>query len=156
WLKALADNDVPFTAPVSLIRGQSVALEMIEKEGLETIWARVAKLAAATRAAFTAMGLKLISQSPSDSVTGVFYPAGIEDSKFRGALRDKYGLHTAGGQDGRGAKWKTSILRVSHMGYVDAGDTLAFLSAVETELIAAGQQIEPGAALSAAAKVLAS
>lgn len=156
WLKSLADNDLPFTAPVSLIRGQSVALEMIEKEGLETIWARVAKLAAASRAAFGALGLKLISQSPSDSVTGVFYPAGIEDSKFRGALRDKYGLHTAGGQDGRGAKWKTSILRVSHMGYVDAGDTLAFLSAVETELIAAGQKIDPGTALAAAAKILAS
>ncbi|MCC7145044.1 MAG: alanine--glyoxylate aminotransferase family protein [Phycisphaeraceae bacterium] len=155
WVKAMADNDLPFTAPVSLIRGQNVALELIEKEGLETIWGRVAKLATASRAAFAAMGLKLISASPSDSVTGVFYPAGVEDSKFRGALRDKYGLHVAGGQDGRGAKWKTSILRISHMGYVDAGDTLAVLAAIEAELRTLGQKIDPGCALAAAAKVLA-
>lgn len=154
WLKSYEKNDVPFTPPISLVRGQRVALEMIEQQGLENIWARTAKLAAATRAALAAMGLKLISESPSDSVTGAFYPAGIEDSKFRGAVRDKHGVHIAGGQDGRGANWKSSIFRINHMGYVDAGDTLAALAAIEAELIASGQKITAGSAVSAAAKAL--
>lgn len=153
WLKSWHEKDVPFTPPVSLVRGQRLALEMIEAQGLENVWARTARLAAGTRAAFQAMGLRLIATSPSDSVTGAFYPPGVEDSKFRAALRDKFGVHVAGGQDGRGAKWKGKIFRVSHMGYVDAGDTLAALSAIESELIELGQKIKPGTAVAAAAAV---
>lgn len=44
WLKSHADNDVPFTPPVSLIRGQRVALQMVEDEGLENVHARTASL----------------------------------------------------------------------------------------------------------------
>lgn len=155
WLKSWQKNDVPFTPPVSLIRGQRVALEMIEAEGLENVWARSAALAKASRAAFTAMGLKLISKSPSDSVTGAFYPQGIEDKKLRGATRDKHGVHIAGGQDGRGASWATSIFRISNMGYVDAGDTLAALHAIETEMIGFGHKVKPGTAVAAAGEVFA-
>ncbi len=134
WLKSWQKNDVPFTPPVSLIRGQRVALQLIEQEGLENVWARTRRFAEATRAAFTAMGLKLISKSPSDSVTGAFYPEGVDDSKFRAALRDRHGIHIAGGQDGRGASWKGKIFRISHMGYVTAEDTLEGIKAIETEL----------------------
>ena len=154
WLASWEKNDVPFTPPVSLIRGQKVALEMVKSQGLETVWERTALLAKATRAAFTAMGLKLISASPSDSVTGAYYPDGVDDSSFRAAVRDRHGIHIAGGQNGRGAKWKGKIFRVSHMGYVDAGDTLAGLEAIEAELIAAGASIEPGSGVTVALSVL--
>lgn len=154
WLKGHLKGDVPFTPPVSLIRGQRVALQMMEKEGLDKIWDRSAKLAAATRAAFTAIGLQLISKSPTDSVTGAFYPAGVDDSKFRAAVRDNHGIHIAGGQDGRGASWSGKIFRVSHMGYVDGADTLAGLAAIEAELIKCGQPIKPGTALSTASPML--
>ena len=143
WLKAHAEQDVPFTPPVSLIRAQKVALDLIQAVGLEGTIARTRRLAVATRAALQALQLKLISTSPSDSVTGAFYPEGVDDSKFRGALRDKHGVHIAGGQDGRGAKWKISIFRLSHMGYVDAGDTAAALSAIEHELLALGKLATP-------------
>jgi aspartate aminotransferase-like enzyme len=155
WLKSWKKNDVPFTPPVSLIRGQRVALEMIENEGLENVWARSAKLAEASRAGFTAMGLELISKSPSDSVTGAFYPEGIEDKKFRGGTRDNHSVHIAGGQDGRGASWAAKIFRISNMGYVDAGDILATMLAVETELSAQGFKVKPGTAVAAAGAVFA-
>ena len=153
WLASYQKNDVPFTPPVSLIRGQRVALEMIEQQGLDNVWTRTAVLAAASRAAFKAMDLKLISTSPSDSVSGAYYPDGVGDD-VRKALRDKHGIHIAGGQNGRGAEWKGKIFRISHMGYVDAGDTLATLAAIEAELMAAGADIKPGAALAAAAPLL--
>jgi len=134
WLKSWHDNDVPFTPPVSLIRGQRVALELIESEGLQNVHARTRKLAQMTRAAFKDMGLKLISDSPSDSVSGAYYPEGVDDSAFRGTLRDKHGIHIAGGQNGRGAKWQGKIFRISHMGYVDEQDTVAALQAIKAEL----------------------
>ena len=154
WLASWKKNDVPFTPPVSLIRGQRVALEMMEAQGLEHIQARTSGLATMTRAAFEAMGLRLISSSPSNSVTGAFYPDGVDDSSFRAVLRDRHRLQIAGGQNGRGADWKGKIFRLSHMGYVDAGDTLAALLAIETELRRIGAAIEPGTALTAAHKAL--
>jgi aspartate aminotransferase-like enzyme len=154
WLKGWQKNDPPFTPPVSLVRGQLVALRMIEGWGLEKVWARTRRLAEATRAALRAMGLTLISQSPSDSVTGAFYPQGLDDA-MRAKVRDRHAVHLAGGQDGRGAKWKTNIFRLNHMGYVDAGDTLAALMAIESEFIAAGVPIQRGAAVAAAVQSLA-
>ncbi len=154
WLASYRKNDVPFTPPVSLVRGQNKALELIEQQGIEAIWQRTASLAAGTRAAFEAMGLNLASTSPSDSVSGAYYPDGVDDSAFRKALRENHGVHIAGGQDGRGAKWKGEVFRISHMGYVDAGDTLATLAAVESELIAAGHKVDRGTALAAAAKIM--
>lgn len=150
WLKSWEKNDVPFTPPVSLIRGQKVACDLILGEGVDSVVARTTNLAKASRAAFQAMGLKLISTSPSDSVTGAFYPEGVDDSKFRAAVRDKHGVHIAGGQDGRGAKWKGKIFRISHMGFVDREDTIVGLNAIETELLAAGGiNVDKGTAVAA-------
>jgi len=154
WYKSFQKNDVPFTPPVSLVRGQRIALELIEAEGLENVWARASKLATASRTAFSAMGLKLCSQSPSDSVTGAFYPDGVDDKKFRASVRDNFGIHLAGGQSGRGAAWEGKVFRISHMGYVDAGDTLAGLAAIEAELRAAGHKVDPGTGVAAASKSL--
>ncbi len=152
WLKSHAKNDVPFTPPVALIRAQKVACGLILEQGLPAVHAKTKKLAKATLAAFQALGLKLISSSPSYSVSGAYYPEGVDDSAFRKALRETHGIHIAGGQDGRGAKWSGKIFRVSHMGFVDADDTRAALAAIETELrkAAAGQiKGEPGTAVKA-------
>ncbi|MFP4145730.1 MAG: pyridoxal-phosphate-dependent aminotransferase family protein [Phycisphaeraceae bacterium] len=150
WLASWEKNDVPFTPPVALIRGQKAACEMILEEGLENVWARTQSLARGSRAAFEAMGLELISASPSESVSGAYYPEGVDDGRFRATLRDKHGIHIAGGQNGRGAKWKGKIFRISHMGYVDRDDTIAGLQAIETELIAQGGiDVQPGTAVAA-------
>lgn len=150
WYKSWHDNDVPFTPPVSLIRGQKVACDLILNEGLESVRERTRKLARGTRAAYEAMGLKLISDSPSDSVSGAFYPEGVDDSAFRKALRENHNVHIAGGQSGRGASWSGKIFRISHMGYVDKEDTLAGLHAIETELRnAGGIDVQPGTAQAA-------
>ena len=147
WVKSWQKNDVPFTPPVSLIQGQKVALDLVFQATIQGTIDRTRKLAKGTRAALQAIGLKPISTSPSDSVTGFYYPDGVNDSAFRGALRDNHGIHIAGGQDGRGAKWKGKIFRLSHMGYVSEEDTRAALSAIETELNAAGYNVATGAAV---------
>ena len=87
-------------------------------------------------------------------MSGAVYPQGIEDRPFRSILRDVHGIHIAGGQDGRMAEWSGEIFRLSHMGYVNADDTLVALNAIEKELIERGCAIEKGSAQAVAGKHL--
>ena len=151
YRKSLADNDVPYTPAISLIRGLQVSLDMIHKIGVEKVWSRTAVLARAFREAMKAQGMTVFSKQPSDSVTGIMYPAGVEDKKFRNkVLRDKWGCSVAGGQDTLDGK----MFRVSHMGYVDPIDTIGLVAAVEYALAECGVKIEVGKGVAVAAKII--
>ncbi|MEI7835895.1 MAG: alanine--glyoxylate aminotransferase family protein [Planctomycetota bacterium] len=149
YRKALADNDLPYTAPVTLIRGLEVAVNMINAVGIEKVWSRCAVMARATRAAAEALGLKVFSRQPADSVTGIMYPPGVDDS-FRKALVKKYGCNVAVGQD----DLKGKCFRVSHLGYVDPLDTIGLIAAIEYTLLDMGVKINLGAGVTAAVQVL--
>lgn len=149
YRKSMAKDDTPYTGPVSLIRGLKVSVDAINEIGIETIWARTALLARATRAAAEALGMKVFSKQPSDSVTGVLFPEGVDDG-FRKKLEAKYGASVAGGQE----DLKGRIMRISHMGYVDPLDTLGLIAAIEYTLGDCGVDVEIGTGLAAAARVL--
>lgn len=149
YRKSMADSDTPYTPAVSLIRGLKVALDMIHEIGIEKVWGRTALLAKATREAAKALGMKLLSRQPSDSVTGILFPEGVGDD-FRKAVQKKYGCSVAGGQD----DYKGKMFRVSHMGYVDPLDTIGLIAAVEYTLADMSVKVEIGNGVTAAAKVL--
>jgi len=149
YRKSVAKDDTPYTGPVSLIRGLKVSVDAINAVGIETVWKRTALLAKATRTAAEALGLKVFSKQPSDSVTGLLFPEGVDDS-FRKALRAKYGCSVAGGQE----HLKGKMFRISHMGYVDPLDTVGLLAAVEYTLADLGADVEIGKGVAAAVKVL--
>lgn len=149
YRKSVAGNDTPYTPAITLIRGMQVALDMIGAIGIEKVWARTAFLGRAMRSAAEALGLKVFSQQPSDSVSGILYPAGVDD-KFRKLLQGKYGCSVAGGQE----HLKGKLFRVSHMGYVDPLDTIGLIAAIEYTLADLGADIPLGAGVTAAVKVL--
>lgn len=152
YLKSYNENDVPWTPAISLVRGLYVALTMIQTETLEKVWKNTAVFAAATRAAAIALNLGVFSKSPSDSVTGICYPAGFTDKEFRGALRKQINMNVAAGQGSMEGK----IFRVSHMGYVDQTDTLGVIAGIEIILRQQGyKNFEFGAGVAAAHKELA-
>ena len=152
YLKSYADNDVPWTPAVTLVRGLYVALQMIQAETIEGVWKRTSGLAAATRAAANALGLGVFSKQPSDSVTGINYPAGFTDKEFRGALRKQLNMNVAAGQGTMEGK----MFRISHMGYVDQADTLGVIHGIEIILRQQGYKgFEFGAGVAAAHKELA-
>ena len=64
---------------------------------------------------------------------------------------EEFGTRIAGGQ----AHLKVKIIRFSHMGYVDAFDVLAAVGALEMALARLGADVEFGAGVAAAQKVLA-
>ena len=149
--KMAKENDTPFTPAHLLIRGLVRALEILLEDGMETIWKRVAAMAAATRAAGEAVGLKVFSKSPSDSVTALCPPAGIAVKDIRNELEKRYGIESAGGQD----HLKGKIFRVGHMGYVDEMDTILAIAALEQVLHKLGHRFSLGAGLTAAQNIFA-
>jgi aspartate aminotransferase-like enzyme len=151
YLKSYNENDVPWTPAVTLVRGLFVALSMIQQEAIENVWRRTSAYAAATRAAAHALELGVFSKMPSDSVTGVNYPAGFMDKEFRGALRKQLNMNVAAGQGTMEGK----MFRISHMGYVDQADTLGVIHGVEIILRQQGYKFDFGAGVAAAHKELA-
>ena len=149
--KSALENDTPFTPAHLLVRGLCKALEILLEEGMEHVWKRVAAMAAATRAAGEAIGLKVFSKSPSDSVTAFCCPEGLKVPDIRKALQDRYGIQSAGGQD----QLKGKIFRLGHMGYVDEMDTVLAIAAMEQVLYKLGHKFSLGAGVTAAQKILA-
>lgn len=147
----LETNDTPYTPAHTLIRAMKVSLQKIRAEGIENIWARQARNAAAARAGFQALGLELFAACPADGLTVVKMPPNLDSTAVLGKLEKQYGLKLANGQD----NLKGKILRLAHMGHIDQFDILAALSGVELVLQEMGHPVEPGQAVAAAQKVLA-
>jgi aspartate aminotransferase-like enzyme len=146
-LKNLTRNQSAYTPAISLVAGLAESLRLIRREGLENILARHARLAKATRAAMTALGLQLYAPGAhSDAVTAVLAPPGIDGQKVVKILREKHSITIAGGQD----RAKGKIFRLAHMGYVDASDITAGIAAVELTLRELGYKFELGAGVKAA------
>lgn len=151
-LKKIKDNQTAYTSAVSLIIGLQESLKMIREEGLENVFKRHARLADATRAAVKALGLTLFATgAPSNAVTAIKAPDGIDGQKVVKTLREKHNITIAGGQ----AQAKGKIFRIAHLGYVDAYDIIVGISALEMALKELGCPVELGKGVKAAAEILA-
>ncbi len=151
-LKSQQKNQTAYTSAVSLVLGLQEVLGRVRQEGLETIFARNRRLSLATKAAVQAMGLTLYSKDyPSDVLTAVEAPAGVDGQKVVSELRNKYGIWIAGGQ----AQAKGKIFRIAHMGYINELEIMGTIGALEVVLTQLGYRVEPGAGLRAAQEVLA-
>lgn len=116
--KALADGDTPFTPAISLVVALGEALRRIEKEGLEKILKRSGALALYARERLGRMGLELFAKRPSNALTAVKVPAGIDGEKLVEWIRTKTGVSIAGGQ----GEMKSEVIRIAHMGFIRKKD----------------------------------
>ena len=106
------------------------AIRRIEREGLEKILKRTEALARYTRERLQTMGLELFAKKPSNGVTAVRVPAGVDGEKLLEFLRLKEGITLAGGQ----GEMRGEIFRIAHMGYIRKGDIDRALQALEKAL----------------------
>lgn len=153
YKKANAKDSTPFTPPVNLMYGLQASLQMMQREGLENIFARHERLTQATRAAIKALGLNLLAADDcaSTAATAVA-PSSVEAEQIRGIMRKKYDIALAGGQD----HLKGKIFRIGHLGFVSDRDILTAISCLEATLIELGyEDFASKAGVKAAAKVLA-
>ena len=151
YKKANLKESSPFTPPVNLMYGLQVSLQMMQREGLASIFARHQRLTNATRAAVKALGLKTFAADKvaSTAVTAVD-PAPVNAEDIRKIMSKKYGISLAGGQD----HLKGKIFRIGHLGFVSDRDMLTGIACLEATLTELGHQITPQAGVKAAAAEL--
>ncbi|MFN8641932.1 MAG: alanine--glyoxylate aminotransferase family protein [Candidatus Binatia bacterium] len=142
-----AKHTTAWTPAISLVVGLRESLTMLQEEGYPNVYARHARLAAATRAAGQALGLRLVAPAdPSPAVTGLYTPEGIDGGKLFAYLRDKMRVVFAGGQD----QLKGKIVRIAHLGYIGAFDTITAVAALEMALQHFGHAVGLGRGVGAA------
>jgi aspartate aminotransferase-like enzyme len=140
--------DSPFTPAVSIFMGLDVALGLIEKEGLDQVFARHALLGRAAREAARALDLELFGPEDEGAnvVTAIKLPESIDGAKVPKLMRDRYGITIAGGQN----QLKGKIARIAHCGYFGAFDIVTTVAAFEMTLRELGYELELGAGVAAA------
>jgi aspartate aminotransferase-like enzyme len=149
--KNQAKGSGAFTPAVSLIFGLRASLNMMEREGLERVYARHARMSRATRAAASALGLTLLApHSPSPAATGVYLPDHIDADQVLDYLRDHMNVVLAEGQD----QLKGKVIRIAHVGYMGAFDVITAIAALEMALRKFGAEIPFGHGVAAAQEVL--
>jgi len=148
---AQADSN-PFTPAINLYFALEAALEMMQAEGLEAIFARHARHRAAAQAGMEAMGLALYAAEGhgSPAITAVA-PEGIDAEALRKAVKEKFDILLAGGQD----HLKGKVFRIGHLGFVCDRDVLTAVAAIEATLADLGlHKGSMGAGVAAAAAQL--
>ena len=141
----------PFTPPVTLVCQLQAALELIDAEGLQNVFARHRVLGRMCRAAVKAMGLELLGpENPEANVVTAFrVPEGVDGKAIPAGMKSRFGITIAGGQ----GKLSGRIARIGHCGYYDYRDIVTTIGALEIVLDGLGHPVELGAGLRAAQAV---
>jgi alanine-glyoxylate transaminase/serine-glyoxylate transaminase/serine-pyruvate transaminase len=129
------------TAPIPYFFGLEAALDMIEEDGLENVFARHRRLAQATRACVRHWSqgggpeiYSLDADAACDSLTAVLVPAGHDADKVRAVASDRYGVALGRGLGALQGK----VFRIGHMGDLNEPMVLGALGAIELALAEAG------------------
>ncbi|WP_263410581.1 pyridoxal-phosphate-dependent aminotransferase family protein [Terriglobus tenax] len=160
--KNAAKGESAYTPPVSLIAALGASLDYIAGQGGGDLKAGRAALvdnaetcAAMTRAAATAMGLKLFAPVGYEAAaaTAILPPEGVDSGVIVKGLKSKFAAIVTDGQ----GEMKGSLFRIAHIGFFDYLDTIAIIGALEQVAIANNilPGLEFGKGLIAAQKVFA-
>ncbi|WP_321904096.1 pyridoxal-phosphate-dependent aminotransferase family protein [Paraburkholderia tropica] len=127
----------PYTPNTNLLYGLAEALDMILGEGLDNVFARHQRLAAACRAAVQAWGLEIQCADPavySPVLTGVMMPDGVDADAVRKLIYERFDLSLGTGL----GKVKGRMFRIGHLGDCNDLTLMAALTGCEMGLRLAG------------------
>ncbi len=146
WTAMLAANSAgvfPFTPATNLLYGLREAIAMLHEEGLDRVFARHARHAAATRAAAAAWGLEIVARNPAEysgALTGLIMPDGHDADRLRAVILDGFDLSLGQGL----GKLKGRIFRIGHLGDFNDLTLIGTLAGVEMGLARAAVPSRPG------------
>ncbi|QDK45068.1 alanine--glyoxylate aminotransferase family protein [Bdellovibrio sp. ZAP7] len=121
--KANAAGETFFSSNVAITRALDVVLNLINKQGLESLFHTIHRRAEFTRIFAQKLGFTLYAKSPSDSVTALVVPQTMDGQKIRLELEQSHNITIMGGQD----QAKGKIIRVGHMGYIQDQELLKLI-----------------------------
>ena len=132
----LERGQTPWTPAVSTVFALSVALEMMQKEGLSNIIARHARVGKTARDGVKSLGLSLFADEnyASNTVTAVAATNGLDINRLRKIMSEEHQIVLAGGQQ----KLDGKIFRIGHLGWVTEDDITPVISALKVVLPQAG------------------
>jgi alanine-glyoxylate transaminase/serine-glyoxylate transaminase/serine-pyruvate transaminase len=144
----------PYTPATLMLFGLREALRMlVDEEGLENVYLRHARLAAAVRAAVAGWGLATVCEDParaSNSITAVRTPAGVDSNALTRHARERYALSLGGGI----GQLNGQAFRIGHLGSLNELEVLGTLGGVELTFADLGIEVELGSGLLAAQRSL--
>lgn len=144
-LKPNANGFFPYTPATNLLYGLRESIAMLLEEGLDAVFARHKRLAAATRAAVEAWGLEVFCLNPAEHspvLTAVVMPVGYDADRFRKVVLDKCNMSLGAGL----SKVAGKLFRIGHLGACNDLTLMGALSGVEMGLSLAGVPHTPGGA----------
>jgi alanine-glyoxylate transaminase / serine-glyoxylate transaminase / serine-pyruvate transaminase len=133
----------PYTSATNLLYGLREALAMLREEGLENVFARHERHAAATRRAVEAWGLEvqcLDEREHSASLTAVVLPEGHDADELRALILERFDMSLGAGL----GRLQGRVFRIGHLGDFNDLMLAGTLCGVEMGLRLAGVPIEPG------------
>ncbi|MEW6690013.1 MAG: aminotransferase class V-fold PLP-dependent enzyme [Pseudomonadota bacterium] len=144
WGDMIASNRegyFPYTPATNLLYGLREALEMLEEEGLENVFARHARHAEATRRAVRAWGLEVLAKNPAEysaSLTAVMMPPGHDADRARKIILENFDLSLGTGL----SKLAGKVFRIGHLGDFNDLMLLGTLAGCEMGLALAGVPVK--------------
>jgi len=148
---SFAKGLTPYTPAVSLLMGLAESLRMMKETGLEEIYRIHERNARVTRAGVAALGLELFARRPSNVLSSVLMPPGIDGSALLKTIKAECGVTIANGME----QYRGKYIRIAHLGYdIAPSDMLVALSVLEHGLSRHGYDFEPGAGMAAAQRVI--
>lgn len=138
----------PYTPATNLLYGLNAAIDMLQAEGLDNVFARHARHGAATRAAVKAWGLEVLCSrqgQESGVLTAVMMPDGSSADAFRAKTLAAYNVSLGNGL----SKVADKVFRIGHLGDFNDLMLMATLSGIEMGLASAGVPHSSGGAQAA-------
>jgi len=138
----------PYTPATNLLFGLAEAIDMLNEEGLETVFARHHRHAAATRIAVEAWGLEvqcLVDSEHSPVLTAVRVPDGADADFLRSVILEHCSTSLGNGL----SKVQGKVFRIGHLGDINDVTLLGTLSGIEMGLHLAGVSHKTGGAQAA-------
>jgi alanine-glyoxylate transaminase/serine-glyoxylate transaminase/serine-pyruvate transaminase len=148
-LAAYARGGFPYTPPVGLIAGLAHAIDLLEAEGLDAVYARHARLAEGVRRAVFAWGMTPYAATPdlySDTVTAVKVPPGCDGTALVQLAAAKYGMAFGVGLGEVAGK----VFRIGHLGMLTDAMVLSGLAVAEMCMADLGWPVKLGTGVAAA------
>jgi alanine-glyoxylate transaminase/serine-glyoxylate transaminase/serine-pyruvate transaminase len=146
WEPMLGSNAAgffPFTPATNLLYGLREALQMLAEEGLDRVYARHERLAAAARAAVRAWNLSILctrEDEQSPVLTAVLLPDGHDADALRAVALDRFNLSLGAGL----GRVKGRVFRIGHLGDLNDLMLAGTLCGVEMALSIAGVPFKRG------------
>jgi len=131
------DGFFPYTPATNLLFGLREALAMLEEEGLDRVFRRHARHAAATRAAVSGWELTPFAREEtrrSNTITAVEMPEGVDADAVRRVILDRFDMSLGGGL----GALKGRVIRIGHLGDFNDLMLAGTLSGIEMGLRLAG------------------